>query len=457
MILKKNENNTSNVSFSSTNLNSMKTNKIDKYNQVITNHQGNNEKMFYSKIPINSMQSPKVNSIQKRSSSQPKLFSLIDLNEKITNKRGTDLPDQYKRRSQEEIKELLNQTSQQLMFQNKLYKNISNFSKYSKKNHLQKNVNNTTINRGSKITANNIKNNDNTVTYEEVEQCTDNIISKKSNRSIQTAVPGTRNTRLYKPYIMDKEEYLQFKDKVPNDKWKPKDYDFFDSMVKKAPKEVMRSKSSNPRDKSSNIIQNNSLPLLTKEQIRQKCYDSDIFFTRPESSNNYQQKIALIPNYQNSDIFHIKNDALSISKSGEKSYFKPKPEYKYTALRESNSQWNPKNLMPTLLNHSSSEHHILNPGIKNISSTKKQLEDKCKKITSNYGLAHRQKSLCEFIDVSRVSAPHQNKDYLDMLSKDKNVFGKRNDICSDYYDIFGCYKNLCDKPFVKFKIIQGEL
>ena len=50
-----------------------------------------------------------------------------------------------------------------------------------------------------------------------------------------------------------------------------------------------------------------------------------------------------------------------------------------------------------------------------------------------------------------------NKDYLEMYSKDKRVFGKRNDICSDYYDIFGCYKNLCDKPFAKFKVIQGEL
>ena len=110
----------------------------------------------------------------------------------------------------------------------------------------------------------------------------------------------------------------------------------------------------------------------------------------------------------------MKNDPLSISKSGEKSYFKPRPDYKYTVSRESNSQWHPKNLMPTLLNYSSTEHHILNPGIKNISNTKKELEEQCEKVSTNYHLGNRQKSLCEFIDLSRVGAPHQNKDYLEM-------------------------------------------
>ena len=142
----------------------------------------------------------------------------------------------------------------------------------------------------------------------------------------------------------------------------------------------------------------------------------------------------------------------------EKSFLRPKPQYKYTVSRESNSQWHPKHSMPTLLNYSSSERHLLNPAIKNIGNTKQDLQKKYSEVMYDYkSLCHRQKSLCEFIDLSRVSAPHLNKDYLDMYSKDNKIFKKRSEICSDYYDIYGCYKNLCDKPFQPFKVITGSV
>ena len=449
MLLKKNESNLSSASLTSTNFKSLRTNKLNRNKSAndITLQRLQNKN--YSNIPINTVQSPKISTNQQRSISQPKQFSLIDINDKITNKRGTDLPEQFKRRTPEEVKDLLNQTSQQLLFKNKPHQPIRNIIhpkfERSQKQFEPQNLNRTKVDEC-------------TFTIEENLSMNKPSHNKSINRSIQTALPSTRNTRLYKPYIMENSQYINYKDKVPKDSFKPKDYDFFDSLIKNAVIDNHRSKSSNIRTKENSLNhKQSSLPCLSKEQIKRKCYDSDIFFQRKETNNNYKEKVSKIPNYQNSDIFHLKNDPLSISKSGEKSYFKPRPDYKYTVSRESNSQWHPKNLMPTLLNYSSTEHHILNPGIKNISNTKKELEEQCEKVSTNYHLGNRQKSLCEFIDLSRVGAPHQNKDYLEMYSKDKRVFGKRNDICSDYYDIFGCYKNLCDKPFAKFKVIQGEL
>ncbi len=56
---------------------------------------------YYNK---NINQSPKIYSNKIRIlPEENKLFSLVDINEKITNSKGTSLPDQFKRLSQEEI------------------------------------------------------------------------------------------------------------------------------------------------------------------------------------------------------------------------------------------------------------------------------------------------------------------------------------------------------------------
>ena len=58
---------------------------------------------FYSNKGIN--QSPKIssNKIRNITGEEEKLFSLIDINDKITNSKGTKLPNQYKRLSKEEF------------------------------------------------------------------------------------------------------------------------------------------------------------------------------------------------------------------------------------------------------------------------------------------------------------------------------------------------------------------
>ncbi len=117
----------------------------------------------------------------------------------------------------------------------------------------------------------------------------------------------------------------------------------------------------------------------------------------------------------------------------------------------------PKSLKPNLLNYSSINYNILNPNTHNVSKTKEEIKKECEKINNIENYTHKQKSLCEFIDLSRVFAPNCNNDFIDILKKNPKACYKNNNICSEYYDIHGHYKNLCDKPFSKPKFFGGEL
>ena len=194
--------------------------------------------------------------------------------------------------------------------------------------------------------------------------------------------------------------------------------------------------------------------------MKQKSFRTDIFFLKQQEQPNPNDKLNIInelkksntqKHYQ-SNIFLLKNDEISRNKSGEKNYYKVIPAYKYTSSRESNSMWNTKNIMPPLLNHSSSEHHILNPSIKNISQTKEQINQKYKEMNISRNVTHKQKGLSEFIDLSRISALNLNKDYLEMYNKNNKTFAKINNVCSDFNDMYGKgYSKLCDKPFQPFQ------
>ena len=178
--------------------------------------------------------------------------------------------------------------------------------------------------------------------------------------------------------------------------------------------------------------------------------ESDIFHQKPKVNydNGLMKKNKKY--YQNSDIFHLKNDIENIKKSGEKSYFKEYDNrFKYTSARESHSEWDPKILKPNLMNHSSTQYNILNPSQKNNSKTKTEIKNECNKINPNEGYTNKQKSLCEFIDLSRVSAPNVNYNYIRIMKINPRACYKRNNFCSEYYDIYGQYKNICDKPFSK--------
>lgn len=491
------------------------------HKSISSNNNLNNSSSKINSFPItydpklstknfNKLQSPKITSIQKRCSSQPKLFSLLDINDKITNKKSTDLPMQYKRRSPEEIKQLLNYSPKLFNQTSKLRKTINYEEDLKKrKNNQQQGLSNSMLNKNidefnvSCFFKNNLNSNNNSIIKAEEGDNNNSENSKQKNENNshkeeltkeneqninnylekmeKEGISSSRNKRLYRPYIFDKNSNeLNYK-KIPNDKYKPKYLDFCENLKKKEScnkhKQIQKQ---NIRDfhRSNSLSKNNkldnsrdldtTLPLLFHKEMKKKTFGTDIFFLKQQeqlssdiSTNKSNIKMnnlkySYTQKFLQSDIFLLKNDEISRNKSGEKSLYKIRPTYKYTSSRESNSMWNTKNLnlMPPLLNHSSSEHHILNPSLKNISQTKEQIAEKFKEMNISRNLANKQKGLSEFIDLSRISAPNLNKDYLDMYSKDQKVFAKRNDICSDFNEMYGKgYSKLCDKPFQQFQAI----
>lgn len=454
--------------------------------------------MYYSQFLKNNLNnSPNLNisTFRKRTLSQPKLFSLLDINDKITNKRSTDLPIQYRRRSPEEIKQLLYYKPhlKQIFKHTNNYENQGDINNKelnnSNNNTLQKqnySPNNSYLNNLSRnVLDNSFNSNDNNVEEIQVKgnlSCNQNDISiplgdqnviDYLSQSDRSTLVFSRNKLLYKPYILDNYNDFQKSQKEKTDKFKPKHFDFCEHLIKKAtitnkfkkiPKHNIdysyRSKSVHETKDLDKLKEINKTTLLHNKDSNPNNMSSYIQ-KEPQMPqiSSYKTKKFLISGsntqkYRQSDIFFLKNDENSKNKSGEKTLFKIIPPFKYTTSRESNSMWNPKNRMPSLLNHSSSEAHLLNPSIQNISQTKKQIDEKYKEMNISQNVANKKKGFSEFIDLSRVSAPHLNYDYLSIYNKDQNTFAKRNNVCSDFNDMYKLgYLNLCDKPFKKFQEI----
>jgi hypothetical protein len=202
--------------------------------------------------------------------------------------------------------------------------------------------------------------------------------------------------------------------------------------------------------KTSHSNRENSKTSSARE-IKQTMDKSDIFFLNKNESrkenfamkhDNFNQRNQT--KNSNSDIFMLKNDNDNLNKCGEKYLFKTINNVYDTSTR-SNSEWKDKNIYDNLLNHSSRTYHMLNPDIKNISKTKQDIMNEA----TSYNPIYRQKSLCEFIDLNRVGVPNPNKAYLNAAKTSKNPFARNTNICAAYNDIYGGYRNLCDKPFDK--------
>ena len=92
--------------------------------------------------------------------------------------------------------------------------------------------------------------------------------------------------------------------------------------------------------------------------------------------------------------------------------------------------------------------------MKNTSQTKESIIKEMKKVSDIYNPTHKQKGLTEFIELSRVSAANINVDYTKAINDDPNIFRKRNNLSTEFYDIFGHYRNICEKPFQKLNIFK---
>ena len=382
----------------------------------------------------------------KKSSSQPKLFSLLDINDKITNSKTTDLPEQYKRYSPEQIKQLYKTSYKNNFFNNTNNNNNSilnetynikmkkNFSGDLKINNNNNNNNKLLLNNSSPEIISNNNNNTNN--------------NNNNNKKYDYSKLCSRRKRLYKPFWFEgfkPNNNLFNKNKDSNIPYGLKCIEY---QIKNGIKEnnnyikISNIPKININNNNNNNNNNNTKTerlIHIQDYLREKMYKSDIFHQKSQEKNQ-KSTINNTNKINNSDIFNIKNNNIENNKINN--------ELKYTSSRESKSEWKPKNLMPTLLNHSSSKFHILNQSIKNISKTKDEIINECKNKYNNVNYCNKQKSLCEYIDLTRVSSSNINIDYHKALKMNKKTFNVHNNICSQFYDIFGSYKSLCDKPFV---------
>ena len=348
-----------------------------------------------------------------------KLFSLLDINDKITNSKGTSIPAQYQRYIDSEI-------HNRFGFTNKINQNIEPY------------INNKKFIRCKSDIGDRLK--------------------LKKKFKINKSVKNDENRNSMKGLIISKKERLTrnhdeiTKDNIiiRKDSQLPKGYDSYELLVK------------HPKLYRTKIKFGNSLDkMISPNEMKQIELKSDIFFEKPPSEKESIPKfIKRKIEYRLSDIFNIKNDSKNLSKSGEIYLLKNPKRIRYNISCESNSKWKMHdNKIPALTNYSSKEYNILNPRNKGISFTRENLmiecenkKDKDSKIINNIKYmnpTHKRKGLTEFFDITRNGATNSQKNYINAYNNNPKCFYKNNDLCTSFCDIHFQYNNICQKPFYK--------
>ena len=398
----------------------------------------------------NNPQSPKINNKQFRSNSQPKLFSLFDIKDKYHSK-ATSVPNQYKRIIYKNIDKLLyNKNSNIFQIPQIDYDLIKN----NLKNKAMMNIDTKEV-KEKRLRKS---------------KSQENIYSNTKDYRVQSAAIS-RKSRLYKPKCLENIEIDKNKNR---DKYMPEGFEVYENSLKEFNKNYL----SNNYVKKSDIINNNNVnnsnnggneQVLIRKLNRFKQYQSDIFFMKEKHANKEENKKEYnlrnnVIKFTESDIFNLNEKEGIIKKSGEHSYFKNlnnnnknNKTISYNINNETLLGWKLRIPLPSLYNHSSTKYHLLNRNIKNISDTKEKIIDECKKISENYNPSHKQKSLCEFIDLCRVTAPKINNDYNKAFKENPNIFKKKNEISSEFFDIYNHYNSICDKPFQKFNPMKDVI
>ena len=346
------------------------------------------------------MQSPKLRSNMFRPSScKPKLISLLDVKTKSV-ARGTCIPSQYLRVSDEELTEITRRKINTKIFDKK------------KSLIVQQKILNTEVPK-RKISINNKKlaNIDN----ENVKTNPNIYISTEESNSTNN-IPAKTERRRY-------------------DCWLPKGYENYEKCVKdnKYFKKI--------------LLKNNFIacvPTVTPKNIKEKSLKSDIFFLGPPSSKEISQnQVIENKNYDiklKSDIFNRKNDELSLRKSSEYKILKDKKNsfMKNSHNLESKSSWGPANNFPTYFNSPSTEYSIICPNKKNIGSTKENI-----KVTNGCNPNMKQKSISEFYNLTK-NRNGGTENFKKNYGANPNCFHKENNICTLFLDLRKKYEGICD-------------
>ena len=379
------------------------------------------------------------------SKNKERLFSLLDINDKITDSRGTSLPVQYERLSEEENKRqfgfLYREEQNYNLALIKSFLNNMNMSKYKIKKE-----NSEIKNNEKKLEIKKDNNNNNTKKEKE---------KTKSKKEIKIEIDDKINNKIKKN---NKVEDLKKKIKVKNrnDLWLPKGYPEYELLVGN-PKLLQQSL-------KNNFFANNA-PEFTLSNIRQKAKESDIFFKKPITfKESMFNKPIKNNNYNTSDIFNLKYELENLSKSSEKYLFREKQKDKYYITRESESKWSPKTPFLGFMNSPSTEYNILNPSKRDSGFTRdkiltqiekcknkiieeKKLDKKISKSVNYMNPIYRQKGIGEFIDITRNGGNNVGKDFLGFYSRNKNCFKRNNEACATFYNSYIFYKDIVEKPF----------
>ena len=345
------------------------------------------------------------NNIKNNNNNNKKLFSLNDINDKITNSRGILFSPSFKRYSIEELKTILKSNK------NEKLKNKEKPKSYRITNKLK--TSKDLIQRCYSATERENKKN-----------------KSKSQNSISEIKNNNNNNNLIK----------EIKE-IRKDCFMPSNYLKYSFYVK------------NPKIFLENIKKNApNFSSYTTKTMLDRIHNTDIFFLKNQSENekkqinkynifreNYKKNTE---KYYDSDIFNIKpikeNDIL---KSGEKYLYNKKTRNKYSNIESSESEWeaNKKLIFPSS-NLPSKPFDILSPNRKSFIDNKK-----------NFQTFHLQKGIMEYYDLTQVNSANVNKKYQSAYLSDFNAFHKIHGICSDFYDSYGKNKELVSKPFVKEK------
>ena len=412
-------------------------------------------KKINSNDDISLNQSPKISSGKFRSLlTNRNNFSLLDINDKVTNSRGTSLPIQYKRLTSKEVKELFNieKLENYKKFQKMKYNSmknifleknkIANKTKHQNiinKKNFEKNYETDIINNKTDI-CDNINNNTN---Y----SCIKNEIKKiKKDNIIISKRPQTSKANNRKKIIFEEEKKNNEKTYKIKDIWKPLNYEEYEEMVNDK-KKLIKKMQKNPFF--------TRLPQCSIKEIKEKVNHSDIFFLQKnnkenidlEHNNNIKKKNYNI--YFNSDIFNIKNDEINIKKIGEKYLFNNQNNIKYTSSKESQSSWQNNIYKDPINNFSSKNYNILSPNRKNNFLNKDDIYKSLIKKPLN-----KQKGLGNYMDSANNNSSHFGQEYSKCYKSNPNCFKKVTEICANFGDLFLHYKNMCDQPFHKIKILD---
>ena len=427
-------------------------------------------------------QSPKISSNKIRDLQEDiKQYSLLDINDKITNSKGTSLPNQFKRLTQEEINrqfgmdKLIGWKYNKLLIHRYLRriqtsKNIINTKNIINKNGLPNIENKIDSNETKKKsisqpkTAGN-KESENINDYYENEKNNNNHLNYISNNLINNYNINIKNNLEKKEKINNKSNQMDQKNlknenkkqyiypsTKRNDRWMPKNFQNYDLLVKNPNILLNKLKDDSKRRK---------MPFLNSKEIKQKMNETDIFFVKSKKimKNILNEKINYSNLYTDSDIFSMKNDSVNLSKCGETYLFKSKLKNRYTSVNESNSKWEPSSNLPNLVNYPSKEFNILSPDKKYYNKTKQKIIEECKNKINNinnqdnknifFNPTHKQKGLSEFIDITQNGSGNPGREFIKSFKENPLCFQQNSDVCATYGDIHLDYRPTCTRPFIK--------